>query len=44
MFNDLSISTRQAMLDAWLQEYLPILLSDPDKLDGSEDKEEAKVN
>ena len=44
MTSDLSMSTRQAMLDAWFQDYLPILLSDTDELNDSKNEEEIKVN
>lgn len=42
--NDLSFNMHQAMLDAWFQKNLPLLLSDPDEPNGSEDEEKARVN
>lgn len=41
--NNHSFNTHQAMLDAWFQKNLPVLMSDPDEPENSE-VEEAKVN
>ena len=40
----LSVSTREAMLAAWLQDQLPILLAAPSESNSDEPEEEVKVN
>lgn len=42
--SDLSVSTREAMFAAWLQDQLPILLAEPFEPDDCESEEEAKIN
>jgi hypothetical protein len=41
---DLSVSTREAMFAAWLQDQLPILLAEPFELDDCEPEKETRVN
>jgi hypothetical protein len=42
--SDLSVSMREAMFAAWLQDQLPILLAAPSEPDSDKPEEKVKVN